>query len=102
MARINSNIRQQVPIKNTGLATGNCGTMEVTCPNGTYHRVKVTNCTSGDCDKCFQQVIASVCRKGAARNEKNSMTRKQETKNFTGNNGLSQGRDMSNGGLKLR
>ncbi len=102
MARIKSNIRQQVPIKNTGLATGNCGTLEITCPNGSYHRVSITNCTSGDCERCREKVVLSACRRGGARNEKNPITRKPETKNFNGNNRVSQGRDISNGGLRLR
>ena len=91
--------------------------MEVTCPDGSYHKVNVTNCTSGDCDKCFAMVTASVCKKGGSRKQKNTMTRKPETKNFTGmgstfpkgsgsyfdgNNRMRQGRAMDNGGLRLR
>ncbi len=106
-----------VPIKNTGLSTGNCGSMEVTCPDGSYHRVNITNCSSGDCDKCFAMVTASVCKKGGSRKQKNTMTRKPEAKNFTGmgstfpkgsgsyfdgNNRMRQGRAMDNGGLRLR
>lgn len=106
-----------VPIKNTGLATGNCGTLEITCPDGSYHRVSITNCTSGDCERCREKVVRSVCKSGGARNKKNPMTRKPETKNFTGmgstfpkgsgsyfdgNNRMRQGRAMDNGGLRLR
>lgn len=101
-----------VPNNNTDLYEGGCGSVQIYCPDGSYHRVNINKCTSGDCDDCIGRATARFCRSGN-RTEMKS----KEAKNFTGmgstfpkgsgsyfdgNNRMRQGRAMDNGGLRLR